>query len=168
MPMHLNRIIPLINLKKLIIENCCFPFGQLIKLLYFTPNLHTLKFGSISFYQNNLMLIQQSDIFLQVSKNNQLKHFDLRESCTLEYIELIMNLFPRLEYLKTGFNRKEIESIGRFLFSKINNKTYHLVLLCISYTPKTYLKKLKMLIKLEKLLDDYFIDLINYGLYLWC
>jgi hypothetical protein len=82
-------------------------------------------------------------------------------------MQMIVNLFPRLEYLKTGFNKKEINQIARFIFSKINNKTYNLLFLCVSYTPKIYLKQLKILIKLENLLVDYFIDLVNYNLYLW-
>ncbi|CAF5002436.1 unnamed protein product, partial [Rotaria sp. Silwood1] len=151
----------------LTIEYCSFPFEQLLQLLSFTPNLHILKFQSISFNQNNFMLIQQNETFIYVSKINQVKSLDVRESCTLECIEMIMNLFPQIEYIKTGLNKKEIEPIGRFLFSKINKKIYKLLFLCISYTPKIYLKKLKTFIKLENLLDDYFIDLVDYNLCIW-
>jgi len=94
---------------------------------------------------------------------NEIKNFDLHESCTLEYIQIIVNLFPRLEYFKTGLHRKEIEPIARFLFLKTNN----LVFLCISYTAKIHLKKLEMFIKKENLLEDYFIDLVDYDLYIW-
>ncbi|CAF1520734.1 unnamed protein product, partial [Rotaria sp. Silwood1] len=134
--MALNHILPLIKLTKLTIEYCSFPFEQLLQLLSFTPNLHILKFQSISFNQNNFMLIQQNETFIYVSKINQVKSLDVRESCTLECIEMIMNLFPQIEYIKTGLNKKEIEPIGRFLFSKINKKIYKLLFLCISYTPK--------------------------------
>ena len=50
------------------------------------------------------MLIEQSNIFQNVSKNNQIKNFDFHEGCTLKDVKMIMNLFPRLEYLKIGFN----------------------------------------------------------------
>jgi hypothetical protein len=80
---------------------------------------------------------------------------------------MINNLFPRLEYFKTGLNRKDIEQTARFIFSKINKETYDLFFLCISYTPQIILEKFKMLIELKKLLDEYFIDLDNSDLYLW-
>ncbi|CAF1342622.1 unnamed protein product [Rotaria sp. Silwood1] len=165
--MALNHILPLIKLTKLTIEYCSFPFEQLLQLLSFTPNLNILKFQSISFNQSNFMLIQQNETFIYVSKMNQVKSLDVRESCTLECVEMIMNLFPQIEYIKTGLNKKEIEPIGRFLFSKINKKISKLLFLCISYTPKIYLKKLKTFIKLENLLDDYFIDLVDYNLCIW-
>jgi len=121
-------------------------------------NLHTLKFGCILFDQSDLVLIQQTDTFQHVSKINRIKNFDLRENCTLECVKMINNLFPRLEYFKTGLNRKDIEQTARFIFSKINKETYDLFFLCISYTSQ---------IILEKLLDEYFIDLDNSDLYLW-
>jgi len=121
----------------------------------------------LSLYETNSKLIKQSESFQHVSKSNKIQHFDLRDLCSLEKIKLIINLFPQLEYLKTGMNRKEIEQIIRYLFRKANNKARHLVFLCISETPKICLKELNVLIKAENLLDDYFIKFIKRDLYLW-
>ncbi|CAF1134906.1 unnamed protein product [Rotaria sordida] len=164
----LNRIVPLAKLTKLIfIYSYDFPFEQSIELLGFTPNLHTLKYDVIIFNETNSKLIQQNNIFQYVSKINKIKNLEIHQSSTLEEIKMIVNLFPQLEYFKTKMIRKEIELIIRFLLSKNNHQIYHLYYLCILEIPKIYLKKLNMLIKLENLLDDYSIKLINRDLYLW-
>jgi hypothetical protein len=63
--------------------------------------------------------------------------------------------------------KEEIHEIVRFLLSKTTTQTQHLFFLCISEIPKRCLKELNMLIKLENLLDDYFIKFVNRDLYLW-
>ncbi len=82
-------------------------------------------------------------------------------------MQLIVNLFPQVEYLKIRMIRKEIEQIIRYLLSKNNLKTRRLFFLCISETPKIYLRKLNILIKSENLLDVYFMKFVNRDLYLW-
>ncbi|CAF1564576.1 unnamed protein product, partial [Rotaria sordida] len=108
-----------------------------------------------------------SEIFQNVSNTNKIKTLELRESCTLENFQLIINLFPQVEYLKTGMNRKEIHQIIRFLFAKTNHRTRRLLFLCISQIPKVCLRELNLLIKSENLLNVYFIKYINGDLYLW-
>ncbi|CAF4737224.1 unnamed protein product, partial [Rotaria sp. Silwood2] len=115
----------------------------------------------------DLKLIQQTENFQNVSKINQIKHLDIFQLCEFNQIELISNLFSKLEYLKTGINYKEIRQIKRYLLSKINNKTRHLFFLCISGVPKICLKELNLLIKSENLLNDYSMRFINSDLYLW-
>ncbi|CAF0884673.1 unnamed protein product [Rotaria sordida] len=163
----LDYMIPLKQLKKLTIQCHDFSFEELVKLLSFAPNLNTLKLKLISVNENDLKLIQQTENFQYVSKTNQIKHLDLFQLCEFNQIELIINLFSQLEYLKTGINYKEIRQIKRYLLSKINNKTRHLFFLCVSGVPKICLKELNVLIKSENLLNDYCIRFINRDLYLW-
>ncbi|CAF3635086.1 unnamed protein product [Rotaria sp. Silwood1] len=163
----LNRMIPLKQLTKLVIESYDFPFEEIVKLLYFTPNLHTLKLDLLPLYKTNLKVFQQNEIFQYVSNRNHIRNLDLRHWCTLKHFRLIMNLFSQVEYLKTGIERKEIQKIIEFLFSKTNNKTHHLFFLCISPTPKICLQELKDLIQSENLLDHYSIKYIKRNLYLW-
>ncbi len=66
--------------------------------------LHTLKIRSISFCQNNRTLIEHNDIFRYVSNMNQIKNFDLHESCTLEYIQMIVNIL-KLDYIEKELNQ---------------------------------------------------------------
>jgi hypothetical protein len=50
----------------------------------------------------------------------------------------------------------------RYLLSKMS----YLFFLCITNIPKTYLKKLNVLIQSENLLDDYSIKFVDHDLYL--
>ncbi|CAF4937477.1 unnamed protein product [Rotaria sp. Silwood1] len=163
----LNRMIPLVQLTELAIESYNFPFDEIIKLLRFTPNLYVLKLDLLSMKEIKSNFIEQSENFQYVSKINKIKNLIIREGCSLNQIQLIVNLFPQLEYLKTSMNRKEINQIIRYLLSKTNNKTQHLFFLCISKTPKICLKELNILIKSENLLNDYFMKFINRDLYVW-
>ncbi|CAF1338608.1 unnamed protein product [Rotaria sp. Silwood1] len=128
------------QLNELVIEGCSFSIRQLINLLYFTPNLHT---------------------------NNKIKKLILYWKCSLSYIRLTIDLFPRLKYLKIEMNREDIEQIIRFLLSKNHKKIRSLCYLCVSNVSKLCLKQTKLLIKSEKLLKNYSIKYINYDLWFW-
>ncbi|CAF3013301.1 unnamed protein product [Rotaria sp. Silwood2] len=166
-PTTLHRMIPLKQLTKLVIECYKFSFVEIFQLLRLTPNLYAFKLDHVSFSDINLNVIKQNEVFQYVSKRNKIKILDFCVWCSLNEIQLVMNLFPQLEYLKIGMNRKEIQSIIRFLLLKTNDKTQHLFFLCILRIPKIYLKKLNVLIKSENLLHDYRSKFINRDLYLW-
>jgi hypothetical protein len=165
-PKVLNRILSLNKLTKLVIRSD-YSFAQIVKLIRFTPNLHTLKFKLLSLQQINSELIQQSQTFQYVSNTNKITDLDLRTDSTLEKTQLIVNLFPRLKYLKTGMKKEEIHQIVRFLLTKTNPATRHLFFLCIAEIPKRCLKELNLLIKSKNLLDDYYMKFVNRDLYLW-
>ncbi|CAF3800333.1 unnamed protein product [Rotaria sp. Silwood1] len=163
----LNCILPLKQLTKLNIKSSNFPFEQIIKLIHFTPNLHTLKLDFLSLNEIYLKLIEQNEIFRYVSNTNKITNIDIREKCTLEIFQLIIYLFSQVEYLKIRINKKEINQIIRYLFSKNTDKIRRLFFLCISQIPKVCLPELDFLIKSENLLNDYSIKYINRDLYLW-
>jgi hypothetical protein len=163
---NLYRIVPLVQITKLVITLFNFPFEQMIELIRLTPRLHTLKLEAVSVNEISSKLIRESDLFQYVSKTNQIKNFELNW-LRLANIQLFVDLFPQLESLKIRIDKKEIQQIIRFLFSKTNNQPRHLVFLCILQIPKRCLQELNMLIKSEHLLDNYFIKFINRNLYLW-
>ncbi|CAF3870348.1 unnamed protein product [Rotaria sp. Silwood1] len=118
-----------------------------MKILRCTSNLNTLRLNSFSLNEVHIKSIQESKIFQYVSNTNQIKNFDIRTECSLNKIKFITNLFPKLQYLKTGMNRKEIGQIIRFLLTKSNDNIQNLFFLCISNTPKICLKEINILIK---------------------
>ncbi|CAF4631318.1 unnamed protein product, partial [Rotaria magnacalcarata] len=65
-------------------------------------------------------------------------------------IQMIANLLPKLEYLKSGMDRKEMGSIIRYLIKKSNDRIPNLFFVCISETPKVCLKEIDAQIKMEK------------------
>lgn len=123
----------------------------LMKLLNFTPNLHTLNI--------DYLLIEETSHFQYVS----IKNLDIRQTKSFEQIKLLIHLFPRLESLKIGINKNEIHRICRDLLTK----AHHLFFLCFLEIPKRCLKELKQLIETEKLINNYLMKFINRDLYIW-
>ncbi|CAF4940100.1 unnamed protein product [Rotaria sp. Silwood1] len=95
----LNRIMPLKQLSTLSIDCHHFPFDQIDELLYSTPNVHTLKLHSILLYRIDSVSMQQKQIFQLVSITNIVKNVIIAKESTVEKIQLLVALFPRLEYL---------------------------------------------------------------------
>ncbi|CAF4961840.1 unnamed protein product, partial [Rotaria sp. Silwood1] len=89
----LNCMLPLKQLTKLVIQSSHFSFKQIINLIRFTLNLHTLKLDLLSFNETNLNLSQQNEAFQYVSNTNKIQTLELRESCTLENFQVIINVF---------------------------------------------------------------------------
>jgi hypothetical protein len=163
----LNRIIPLRQLTKLTLACHRLPFKQVIELLHFTPNIHTLELDSILLYRTDSVSIQQNDIFQLVSNTNIVTTLTINNEVTLEKIQLLVKLFPRLEYLTINLYKEDLESIVRFLSSKSNNNTRYLSSLCISKQRLDLIKNLRLLLESEKLFNDYILKSIDRKLYLW-
>ena len=125
----------------------------MLKLLYSTQNLHTLKGRFLHFNDMECEVNQQNESFRLVSNTNMIKNVTIHEMCTLEKAKLLVNLCPRLEQLSIGIDRKNFQSVIRILLSKNNNNAHHLFFLCLGMVPKLCIRQLKRLIKLEKLLD---------------
>jgi hypothetical protein len=164
---NLNRIIPLKQLTKLTLQCHRLHFEQLIELLHFTPTVHTLNVESVLLYGMNSASIQENNLFELVSNTNTITNLTIDKEITLEKIELVVALFPRLEYLTINLYTEVLEPIARFLLSKSNEHTRHLSCLCVSKQLGILLTNLRTLIESEKLLDDYTLKSINRKLYLW-
>jgi len=164
---NLNRIISLRQLTQLTIGCHRFPFQQIIELLHFTPNIRTLKLDSILLYGTDSGSIEHCNIFQIVSNTNIVTNLTIDKESSLEKIQLLVALFPRLEYLTINLYKEDLESIARFLLSKFNDNTRHLSTLCVSKQRSILIGILKNLLESEDLLDDYTIKLINRKLYLW-
>ncbi|CAF3660515.1 unnamed protein product [Rotaria socialis] len=101
---NLNCMIPLKQLTKLVIESYKCPFEEIVKLLCFTLNFDTLKLHLLCLKENDIELIAKSENFQRVEKTNKIKNFDLRCAYSYKVMQLIVNLFSKLEYLKTRMN----------------------------------------------------------------
>ncbi len=60
----------------------------------FTPNLYKLKYDLMYFRQNTATSIQKNEEFYHISDVNKVKRLDIRETCTLKEIKMLVNLFP--------------------------------------------------------------------------
>jgi hypothetical protein len=165
---NLNRIIPLKQLTKLSIGDISLPFEQLLELLRSTPNLHTIECEGRFSNKVDLKLIQQTNTFQYVSTRNNVKKLDIyQEKCIKEKFEILMNLFPQLEYLNIGMTKKEVKQFVHCLPAKTNDKTHPLCLLHIAQSHKKAIPEMNRLMRSEDLHDDYFIKNVTYGSNLW-
>ena len=152
----LNSIVCLSKIRKLIIKRYRFLLKQLIELLSVTIHLNSLRVSSLSTDDEN-------NLCQKVSNTNMIKTFIIHECCTLKKIQLLMNLFPRLEEFITRMNRKEFSSIIKFLLTKMK----YLCFICVLNTSKVSVREIKKLIKDTNIIDAYVIVHIDRKLYLW-
>lgn len=167
METDLNRIIPLKQLTKLTLHCHRLPFDRMIQLLCFTPNINTLKLNSILLYRADSFSFPETEVFRIVSNTNIVTNLTVENECTLDKIELLTALFPRMEYLTMNLDKKDLESIARFLLSKFNYNTRYLSSLCISKRRRELVEIFKNLLETEDLLHDYMLKVIDRKLYLW-
>jgi hypothetical protein len=160
----LNCIIPLKQLTQLSLDYHRLAIEEIVELLHVTPNIHTLK---LEFLPIDPINSESNELFQIVSTTNTVRNITIGRESTLENIQLLVTLFPRLEYLTVNLFKENLQSIARFLLSKSNDNTRYLSLLCISKQRNDMMEELKSLLESENLLDDYTIKVINRKLHLW-
>ncbi|CAF0992340.1 unnamed protein product [Adineta steineri] len=163
----LNRFLPLKQLTKLSIKCHRFTFEQLIELLQFTPNIHTLELDSIVLFRTDPILIQNHELTQLVSKINLITNVTIMKEITVEKIQLLTVAFPRIEHLTINLFKEDLRPIVKYLFSKLNNNTRYLSLLHISKQRHDWMILLKSIIKSKKLPRNYVFKVINRTLYIW-
>ncbi|CAF1483841.1 unnamed protein product [Adineta steineri] len=106
--------------------------------------------------------------FELVKKSVALTKVTISKKITLEKIQLLTAVFPRMDNLTINLFKQDLEPIAHFLWSKPNNNTRYLSSLCITKQRNDLMITLKNLIESKRLLRDYILKLINRNLYLWC
>ncbi|UJR19280.1 hypothetical protein I4U23_022409 [Adineta vaga] len=129
----LSRILPLQQLKVLVIESHHFPFLKMIELLFFISNLHTLTFQTMPLFKETKAFMEQNKKFQSILKINSITTVAFREKCTFEKLEIFLMLFPHLQHLVMNIEMEDMESILR---SVLDKNTDDLIL--ISLTPTNY------------------------------
>ena len=164
----LNRIVPLNQLNKLVIECHHFSLKKMIDLLYYSPNVHTLIFESMPLYKDEHHSIEQNELFRKLSETNTIKHIIFHDRCTIEKVKLLVALCPRVEDLSIHTFARTVEPVVRFLLDRNNPNTRHLSLLRFTRASRIWLARLDHLLKSERLIDDYTLSSTDSHLYLWC
>jgi hypothetical protein len=163
----LTRIVPVKQITKLAIHYNSFSFMHMIEILSVMVNIRELTLASLPLDEINSATIQENVTFQLVSMTNVVKNVILEEEYSLERIELLIALCPRLQHLTLNEINHSLLSIIRLLLSKNNANNRHLSSLCLLKVNNAVKEKVKMVIEKEKLLDDFSIKYINHKLYLW-
>ncbi|CAF1027754.1 unnamed protein product [Adineta steineri] len=149
----LSRILPLQQLKTLIINLECFSVLNFIELLSSMPNLRTLTLKTMAFFKQNKITLQRNEKLQLVSKTNNITNFTFLDACALNRVEIFVMLFPHLQHFKISNSMGDTKSMLQFLFHKTNENTRNLKLLCIDGI--YYLHRLNLSISSGTLSSDF-------------
>ncbi|CAF4429501.1 unnamed protein product, partial [Adineta steineri] len=138
------------------------------KLLSVAVNIHRLTLDYVSIDKINPVTIQQNEIFQLVSKTNVVKNLTLKYQHSVEKVDLLFALCPRLQYLALHDDCAPfLIPLIKLILPKTNNNNRHLSSLCISKETDGTEETLKMVIKNDKLIDDYMVECIDNKVYVW-
>ncbi|CAF3461390.1 unnamed protein product [Rotaria sp. Silwood2] len=163
----LRNIIPLKQLTKLIIECSPFSFREIIELLCFMPNIHTLIFLSMPKFKGKYHIIKQSEKFRLFSNINTITDMTIIGSLKFEENHLLINSCQHLQHLVINTTIDDLELDIRLLSSKYHCHTLHYCSLCILKATTYWAMKVQSLIQSDKLFNNYILKLVGSNLYLW-
>ncbi|CAF4332550.1 unnamed protein product, partial [Adineta steineri] len=156
------------QLTEIVVEDVPVYFMDLVKLLSVAVNLKRLQFDLLSIDEINPVTVQQDVIFQLVSKTNVVKDLTLKCRGSLEKVELLFALCPRLQHFELHYDYTDfLKSLMKLILSKTNNNNRHLSSLCFIEEADETKENLKMVIKNDKLLDDYMVECIDKKVYVW-
>ncbi|CAF4045664.1 unnamed protein product [Adineta steineri] len=166
---NLNRVLPLIHLTKLILDCRYLSLTNLIELLRFAPNVHTIKFNSLPRYKTDSKSIEENETFQLVSSTNIITNVTFRKRYGLDKLKVLMALYPRVQNLTVHICAQDLKAVVQFILEKRKeNASKYLHSLCFIGGRKIWIKKINTLISSEALLDDYMLKTVDNNLYLWC
>ncbi len=148
------------------IHNYYGRFSEIIELLRYTPNIHTLNIFCSRYHHSDFVLIEENENFQLVSKTNNIKKIMITSERVLEMTKFVVMLCSRLEHLTIHKFVGFITPFLQFLLSKDNNKTRYLPSLYIEQLCQSQKRAVKTFIESEKLHNIRFIKIERY-LYLW-
>lgn len=153
----LNGFISFVQITDLEIKNDNISIVQLTKILSLLPNLESLTLLNIMPFQS------KRNKNLLMSYNKLRKLIIDEDNCDIEHLQILIELFPCLQYLEISINENNLEEILRCLLLQFEC-LFSLFLLNINYDT---IEKIQTLINKEPLIDNYTIERIHGGLYLW-
>jgi hypothetical protein len=158
----LDRIMPLTKLYKLSVHCPDFSIEELMELLYFSPNIHTLIINSISSEIIDSILIQRTQTFRTIVNRNKIKNIILKENSPAQNIVFFIKLCPQLQQLTIDMSRIDV-----LLFLQLNEMCNidfgHLSFLCFLNTDGFLGKEI-----VPYLPSTYTSKTISKNLYVWC
>ncbi len=142
----------------------------LMEILVLLPELDSLQISSLLYSNPMYKTDENREMFSLLTSQNQITKVYLKEMKTMEDIYFLIELCPRMTYLKVEFLQKiNIQLFVRFILMKINMEFHHqLRLICfrVISADEKLIEKLNKMIFLEKLLTEYIIKRTSDYIYL--
>ncbi|CAF0950484.1 unnamed protein product [Adineta steineri] len=143
---------------------------ELIKILNLLPYLDSLQLSSLPFADPKHMINEERELLSMVTCQNQITKVYLRKMLRIEDIYFLIELCPRMTYLKVDFsNHMDIEDNIPKILIKINTKySHHIRLLCfrVVVADEKLVENLKRMIHFEKFFSDYKIKRVFDNIYI--
>ncbi len=162
---NFNRVISLTQLTKLTLCMVC-DLSEIVNILLYIPNIHTLSIGTSRSSAKQNFELEKSDTFKLISKQNRIQSIIIFQS-TLETIQMIIKLCPRLQHLTFTHPEQNLERVIRFLIMKHDPTQWHLCSIRILRAGSTFIQKIKTLVKSKRHLGDYSFKTIASTIYVW-
>ncbi|CAF1296200.1 unnamed protein product [Adineta ricciae] len=164
----LSRVVPLKNLTHLHLECTHFSLAKVMELFRFTPHVHTLTLSSLSSYGLDSESMQQNRAFQFIHCTNIVANLTLKGVCSMDQLQILLTLFPRMKQLHICIYAKCLHSFIRHILQKVKEKANrHLCLLSFRSAAKVWMERTKSLIDSKRLLNDYVLKFVVKDLYLW-
>jgi hypothetical protein len=160
--LFINTINPIIQITYLDIHCDQISTCIFIKILNNLPNLKVIRISNLPPREQLYQCRYDANILNKFLTINKITQLILRNIARNEQIDLIIQLFPRIQYLSLQYiHDRDIQRIVRYTLSKIKESGIcHPMNICIFGLDAEYdkVRKLKQMIDLENLLQDYTID----------
>ncbi|CAF1479917.1 unnamed protein product [Adineta steineri] len=159
-----HQMIPLKQLTQLNIDIHDIYFHELVHILFYTPNIHTLRLKSIKLFTKEVSSLEKDEISQLKFNENKITNITITDDYSLRAIKILMKFCSTLQHITIGIFRDSLLPTVRFLLSE-NIET--LSSLCIIGVNTMWSEKLKSLIESDKDRNDYSIKTISDKFYLW-
>ena len=146
------------------------PAFLFIELIHSLPNLTSLEVATIPSVESNSLTFEESETALLISIKNKIMKIKIDKICSVEDINFLINLCPRVKYLEVQYTTDEkLEHLLGFI--SVNNRTCIIYLDCLAVCASTakekIINKIHEIIEFERLFHsegafrDYVIQSTN-------
>lgn len=164
----LHRIISLTHLKKITIKGSYLNCNGLVYMLLDTPNLHTLIISNLRTGTEVMSLLQGNENFHLLSKQNKIKHIDIK-NYSLRATKTLIKICPELQHLTLGTSQQPFEAVVRFLLFEARENSCPVSSLSFRTFEinEPFIARVKNIVESKKQFDDYSMKVLDNILHLW-